>query len=179
MLSEDIPTVVSLNSNNICVICQQNREENDEIHSIKECSHTFHTNCIIEWFRTGNDKCPLCRNSEFCSVSPIMFYSPKSRLNFMKNYSRRKVAPEQLKNLVKSASKTNQRIKSLIKERKEWSQSVEGREFASLKKIYNKLNNKIIKTKQRYRSINNDIISYPLVPLYSSCNPQIKNIIYE
>ena len=25
------------------------------------CKHTFHQACIVEWFRTGDVRCPLCR----------------------------------------------------------------------------------------------------------------------
>lgn len=28
-----------------------------------ECSHSFHAECIMTWFRSGHSKCPLCNHS--------------------------------------------------------------------------------------------------------------------
>ncbi len=52
---------IKINENQ-CSICL---EEMDE-HSIfeLECKHTFHTKCIVGWFRTTDKKtCPMCRDN--------------------------------------------------------------------------------------------------------------------
>lgn len=46
-------------TNILCVICQDNINNNDIIRKITNCSHVFHVNCIDEWF-SENTKCPLC-----------------------------------------------------------------------------------------------------------------------
>ncbi len=45
----------------ICAICY------DELATSQtfklDCSHTFHTTCVIEWFRRGSKSCPYCMNT--------------------------------------------------------------------------------------------------------------------
>jgi hypothetical protein len=43
----------------VCVICQDNIDLNDIVRTIK-CKHSFHINCIDQWF-TENKKCPICK----------------------------------------------------------------------------------------------------------------------
>jgi hypothetical protein len=42
-----------------CVVCQDDIDVNDIIRNIK-CSHSFHINCIDNWF-VENKKCPICK----------------------------------------------------------------------------------------------------------------------
>jgi hypothetical protein len=48
--------------NNIeCGICKKNIKRDDL--SIKlRCNHTFSKKCIMNWFKIGNNHCPICRN---------------------------------------------------------------------------------------------------------------------
>ncbi len=41
-----------------CAICLEELTDKYEI----ECKHSFHTKCIVNWFRNGNKECPLCRD---------------------------------------------------------------------------------------------------------------------
>ena len=44
-----------------CGICKKNIKRGDI--SIKlRCNHTFSKKCIINWFKIGNNHCPICRN---------------------------------------------------------------------------------------------------------------------
>lgn len=45
----------------ICAICQDEIENNQEVRRITHCNHYFHQNCIDTWFR-GNVHCPTCRH---------------------------------------------------------------------------------------------------------------------
>jgi len=45
----------------ICTICQDDIEMNQEIRQIDHCSHSFHRDCIDTWFQ-GNVNCPTCRH---------------------------------------------------------------------------------------------------------------------
>ena len=60
--------IFDINLNNMqdnCGICQYPVDTSDtrQIYTLKECNHAFHTDCIISWFRTRNNRCPLCGNS--------------------------------------------------------------------------------------------------------------------
>jgi len=53
-------TEVKINTNdNFCVICQEDIQKNSIIREIN-CKHSFHINCIDNWF-IENKKCPMCK----------------------------------------------------------------------------------------------------------------------
>ena len=93
-------------STEICPICQDSLE--GDLYTLPECNHTFHTNCIMTWFRapTGNNKCPLCNDSginKLQDLNIIGWYSKTAALenyNTVRTYSRRKEAPKELKRMV-------------------------------------------------------------------------------
>jgi hypothetical protein len=45
----------------ICAICQDNIENNQNVRRLVHCNHYFHQDCIDTWFR-GNVHCPTCRH---------------------------------------------------------------------------------------------------------------------
>jgi hypothetical protein len=45
----------------ICAICQDEIESNQEMRRVNHCGHYFHRNCIDTWFQ-GNVHCPTCRH---------------------------------------------------------------------------------------------------------------------
>jgi hypothetical protein len=45
----------------ICAICQDDIETNQEVRRLNHCNHYFHRNCIDTWFQ-GNTHCPTCRH---------------------------------------------------------------------------------------------------------------------
>jgi len=47
-----------------CSICFETMEIGERIISLNCCDttvHTFHEDCILKWFKQGNNTCPLCR----------------------------------------------------------------------------------------------------------------------
>lgn len=58
------------------------------------CGHSFHADCAIDWFRTGNDGCPLCRSDDYRRMDPATVHT---RAKFLRAHARRKNAPETLK----------------------------------------------------------------------------------
>lgn len=45
----------------ICAICQDDIEANQEMRRLNHCGHYFHRDCIDTWFQ-GNVHCPTCRH---------------------------------------------------------------------------------------------------------------------
>ena len=43
-----------------CTICKDPLIENT--YRLPECSHEFHTECIVHWFREQQTRCPLCNH---------------------------------------------------------------------------------------------------------------------
>jgi len=43
-----------------CSICMMDVKKGDKISELK-CKHTFHTDCIMQWLKEYNYKCPVCR----------------------------------------------------------------------------------------------------------------------
>ena len=52
---------VNRHQDDICAICQDDIDINQEIRQIDHCSHSFHRECIDTWFQ-GNVHCPTCRH---------------------------------------------------------------------------------------------------------------------
>jgi hypothetical protein len=51
----------TIQQEDICAICQDEIEANQEMRRINYCGHYFHKDCIDTWFQ-GNVLCPTCRH---------------------------------------------------------------------------------------------------------------------
>lgn len=80
-----------------CSVCLTNLNDNDEHQEIMqlECGHKFHSNCIVNWFRSqsSNGNCPLCNDNPHTSQN--------SRRNYMDYYIMTNKIIDQRFNLVK------------------------------------------------------------------------------
>ena len=63
----------------ICVICQDILDNGEQVHFLPECNHGYHTNCILTWFRTGNNNCPCCGNRGVNFKEPKQRAAPRGR----------------------------------------------------------------------------------------------------
>jgi hypothetical protein len=52
---------INLNTNEECMICKDELQCG-QCYTLPECNHTYHTNCLINWFRNGDSRCPYCGN---------------------------------------------------------------------------------------------------------------------
>ena len=75
-----------------CTICLSSFCNDNQRHTL-DCGHTYHTRCIMHWFRSGNPSCPLCRNEG--KTTNIM--TPEEAIRRLKKLSKRKNAPARLK----------------------------------------------------------------------------------
>ena len=52
---------IDVNPNEECMICKEELQCS-QCYTLPECNHTYHTNCLITWFRNGDSRCPYCGN---------------------------------------------------------------------------------------------------------------------
>jgi|TARA_B100000886_G_scaffold316883_1_gene255793 hypothetical protein len=173
-----------------CGICQMplQRLGAEPLHTLKECKHTYHTECIVAWFRTRNNRCPLCGNSginhyeEICghfgtsseifannSVmrrSSYLSQVHRERYTLLKNFSKEDVAPKILKSYIKKAEKAVQEYELILKQSKEFNHSL----ITDL--TPNQIKKKITSIrKQKWKKYDNiinrklDVLNLPIIPV--------------
>jgi hypothetical protein len=72
------------------------------------CGHAFHADCIIQWFRSGGPSCPLCRNEDAHDLNP---FTVRQRAIYLRQVSRAKDAPQNLKKIVNRLKKAEEKVK--------------------------------------------------------------------
>ena len=110
---------MDISSTAVCAICLDPLEA--DIYSLPECTHKYHTNCIMHWFRAGHNKCPLCNNVGVNGDVDLFWgYREAAYENYkkMRWLSRKKNAPPELVKQIaiikkKEESNRKQRKKSL------------------------------------------------------------------
>ena len=122
-----------------CSICQTTDPPN--WHTL-DCSHKFHTECIIQWFRRGGNTCPICR-AEGNTGQGLRFLDRLARASFLRQASRRKDAPKELKRLVQRLQKAEKMSREMAKD------------FSKYRKKHKKVMQTISKKRQKsWRSHN-------------------------
>ena len=59
----NVMNVLNINfENQECMICREELQC-EPCYTLPECNHTYHTNCLISWFRNGDSRCPYCGNN--------------------------------------------------------------------------------------------------------------------
>ena len=127
---------------NKCCICLDDINlETNKLHTL-DCNHTFHTNCIIDWFRThsSNGRCPLCNisddNNQFTYLSWYNRDYVTHRFNIIKKYGKKKEAPIKLKNELIKLKNTENELILLNKEKADFYKRDDIRELKKLDKKY-------------------------------------------
>jgi hypothetical protein len=131
----------------ICSICHE--DLTGDLYILPECSHKYHTNCIMHWFRAGHNTCPLCNNNGVNAAHVIDEIGWQLRPAIMDKYkklrakSRRKDAPEKLKREIKQLKKIEERMKNIKKDYREFRNTVhENKKYSELKNIERRFRDK-------------------------------------
>ena len=104
----------------ICAICHD--ELSGDMYTLPECSHVFHTNCIMTWFRMKKSSCPLCNNCGVNNFKDLEKVSWRDRdrafteYKRLRAFSRRKNAPKELKKKINDIKKLEEKEKKMKKE---------------------------------------------------------------
>lgn len=96
-----------------CSICTENIDDFNSSQWTLECNHKFHTECIIQWFRRGNDTCPCCRDQ---GIHSIGFSDSFARASYLRAEVRKKRCPPELKKLVEKVRQTESKTRKSRKE---------------------------------------------------------------
>ena len=153
---------------NYCQICLEDNNT-DPFYTLPECGHSFHTNCIVHWFRSGYNNCPYCNNkgigdgeltdSHWYSISP-------QKLKLFYNYSRRNDCPIELKKLFEKRHNINLKIKEKKKNqqifRKETQTDIN---FTELKKKDRQIITNIRNLECSKRKIERTIVEFNIKPI--------------
>jgi len=112
----------------ICAICRE--DLTTDIYIIPECSHKYHTNCLVTWFRCGHNRCPLCNDQGINATNSIgvensSWYARQSAIENYKRLrctARGKDAPKELKKKVGRLKVSETKLKVAQRERAEFLQ---------------------------------------------------------
>ena len=122
-----------------CMICLESLTK--EIHTLVDCGHEFHSNCIIQWFRSGKKTCPLCLNEGSNYINVLANYTDDERCRLIKETASSDNAPIHLKNELNKYAESSEKIKKLECDLDTFKSAYKG--------TYNTLKNKVLmKTKQ-------------------------------
>jgi len=173
-----------------CGICQYPLDSNEDrqIYCLKECNHRFHTDCIISWFRTRNNRCPLCGNSginhlehvfgifgtcvEVAPKNSIIKRSVhfndqhKERYEILIEFSKKKEAPIILKKMVEKINKIKEKWKESKLELKEYGRKIHN--HVSVRDIHrgeSKCRQKCFHYFRMYNTKRTALINLPIIPL--------------
>lgn len=157
----------------ICPICLDSINSSDtsespkSVYKLPECGCSFHSECIIAWFRQGHASCPTCRtlprndNRNDPSASRRFWSSPdiKDARKFAK-----KNPKHEINNLLTRLKKKEESRKQLLRDKKELQNSTG---------VYREIKRKITSIQRRIWVKNMEIIKlknninflYPVVNL--------------
>ena len=171
-----------------CSICQEEFTDFDELyetntHKLEECGHKFHTTCIINWFRQGNQNCPNCGDCGISAGSRKYGFSrnwgwckPELREKFatLRAYSKRKDAPEKLKKSIAKIAEMESKYKELLKkEREEKNKILENITLKDAVKMRSKQKNAKWDMEKKIARAKRRVTAWPIIPIII---PKIKYI---
>ena len=181
---------VDVSHEDICCICHDSLDAH-QTYTLPECKHSFHTHCIVTWFRhkgsvdlssggmwqsseLKDGKCPLCGNrgvNNKCNSKNKKSYYPaqynKEKFNQNKKFLKKSDASKEMQTLQKKLTNAEKIYDDISKKYSEFRKSLKNKEVD-----YGKTN-KILATYRRekwnkYHKLNmikKTIANLPIIPL--------------
>ena len=132
-----------MNNNEICPICYESLYTKP-VHTL-ECNHTYHTECIIKWFRSENNndgRCAMCNGLESDPVTYIPWWGRefvKERIKVIRRGALKKNADPKIVKEVKKLRKLEDNYKQSMKSLREFKKRDDVKFIKSeSKKLWNK-----------------------------------------
>ncbi len=175
-----------------CAICQEGLSI-AQTYKLPECGHTFHTHCIVTWFRTrpSNDNigsfdalvqggsCPCCGNKGINNISSKkksrhrLHYGfgnsniINSRLSYLKRYSKRSDSPKELGQLFKKYDSAKEAINKAKENKKKIINSLKTElvDYYDIEKKRREARSKVWNAYRRVSSIELEIAAFPVIPI--------------
>jgi hypothetical protein len=106
--------IIDYETSKPCSICLDIMSDQNK-YCIEECNHEFHSKCLINWFRSGKNTCPICRGigNEYNYKKSDMLFKLK-----LKYGEKNKNSPKEFTKIVKTYLKHKENVKKIEKERK-------------------------------------------------------------
>jgi hypothetical protein len=173
----------------ICTVCQDILDNGEQVHFLPECKHGYHTNCILTWFRCGNNNCPCCGDRGI-NHKEVKSYrrsratgwgwvgsSKRRNPHYLKlrAFASRKDAPTPLKNIVDKLKASEQELLDFIRIFKEGSNDRDEIAFKEVHKIVIDFHKKRRQKQEKINKYVSDIIDYPIIPLIIPVRKNITN----
>ena len=173
----------------ICTVCQDILDNGEQVHYLPECNHGYHTNCILTWFRTGNNNCPCCGNRGINYSEPKTsrqisrlgwgweLHRKRKNPNYIKlrAYSLRKDAPKQLKEFVGKLKTAEKELLDFVKAFKDGANEREYMSYKDVTVIVRDFHTKRRRMQEKISNYVSSIIDYPIVPLIIPVRKYITN----
>jgi hypothetical protein len=158
-------------SGNYCCICHDEIITSDR-YEIPDCGHdSFHIQCIVQWYRTGENRCPLCNDQGESNQVTVV---PAEIIKLARREARKKHADPILKELCdKLIKKERERdgIKKQIMDLKK-EEGVFGDMRNRNTKLWSRFNKKMYEIMSIKRSIK---IAFPVTNLIIVTRKEINN----
>ena len=183
-LNVELPT----EDNNICIICQEDLNT-AQTYKLPECGHTYHTHCIVTWFRHSptcqnyyegglDGKCPLCGNQGINNKKSTkhrrwrnprnpLHIAEKERYNIVIKESKKPNAPKDLINLVKKMEKVTNELKEAENKSKEYKKNIKDTPqiYNEVRPTIRKLRRDVWVKQSQYEGVKIAIAYFPIVPI--------------
>lgn len=155
----------------ICPICYDNLNT-EQSYTIPDCNHTFHTNCLIHWFRNGYRHCPTCNHlglgsTKYCTSSSSSYSksieNTRERFNLIKSIVLESGKPIWVIDKIKSHTEKTKDMRILRNDLT--ALKISSGVYKEIEIKIKNTNTKISKIQWDIKKIEKSVISYPLYPV--------------